>query len=70
MWRREVERRDGFEKQLKKLIVAKPDKFDEELKNTIQYCEDNSLTEETLKEFNDLFIETNRAELKAAGLVK
>lgn len=62
--------RDGFEKQLKKLIVVKPDKFDEELKNTIQYCEDNSLTEETLKEFNDLFIETNRAELKAAGLVK
>lgn len=62
--------RAGFEDQLKKVLVATPDKFDKELENLFKYAEENGLTEETLKEFNDLFVETNYSELKVAGLVE
>lgn len=62
--------RAGFENQMKKVIVAKPEDFDKELNNLIGYAEENGLTEETLKEFNDLFVEVNRAELTQVGLIK
>ena len=62
--------RAGFENQMKKVIVAAPDKFDTELENLVQFSQENGLTEETLKEFTDLFIETNKDALKAAGVIE
>ncbi|MBQ7927122.1 MAG: hypothetical protein IJ335_12690 [Lachnospiraceae bacterium] len=62
--------RAGFESQMKKVIVAAPDKFDTELENLVQYSQENGLTEDTLKEFTDLFIETNKEALKAAGVIE
>lgn len=61
--------RTGYENQMKKTIAATPDKFDAELENLIQYAEENGLTAETVTEFNDLFVETNRAWLETAGLI-
>ena len=62
--------RAGFENLVKKVIVAAPGKFDVELENLVQFSQENGLTEETLKEFTDLFIETNYDVLKSVGLVE
>ena len=61
--------RTGFENQFKKVLVAETGKFDAELDNLIQYAEENGLTDEALKQFTDLFIETNEDALKAAGVI-
>lgn len=59
--------REGFENQMKKTIVAKD--FDVELQKLIKYAEDNGLTAETTKAWNDLWIEANRVPLEAVGLL-
>lgn len=62
--------RAGFENQMKKVMAATPENFEKEYANLIQYADDNMLTEETVREFNDLFVEENRAQLKEAGILK
>lgn len=62
--------RDGFEQQMKKVLVATPENFETELNELFEYAEQNGLTETTLQEFNDLFVETNRAQLEGAGVIK
>jgi len=63
--------RTGYENQVKKVIVAASEaEFDTQLKALRQFAEENGLTEETLKEYNDLFIEKNSDMLKAAGIIK
>ena len=60
--------RSGFEAQLKKVMAAKD--FDKELQELFDYCEENSMTEATEKEWNDEWIKLNEVPLKAAGLIK
>lgn len=62
--------RAGYEDQVKKVITASADNFENEYNNLIQYANDNYLTEETVQEFNDWFVENNREELKAAGIIE
>ena len=63
--------RAGFENQMKKVIVASSDaEFDTQLEILRQYIVDNGLTDEVLQEYNDLFIETNRELLEAAGVIE
>ncbi len=62
--------RAGYENQVKKVIVAASEaEFDTQLEALRQFAEENGLTDETLKEYNDLFIEKNRDMLKAAGII-
>lgn len=61
--------RAGFESQMKKMLAATPDKFEQEMQKLFEYAEDNGLTDEVLKEYNELFIETNREYLKAYGVI-
>lgn len=63
--------RTGFENQLKKVIVAGTEaEFDSQLKVLRQYAEENGLTDETLKEYNDLFVEKNYDLLKKQGIIE
>ena len=63
--------RAGFEKQMTKVIVAlTDDEFNKELQKLYDYAEQNGLTEETLEEFSEKFLEANMEALKAAGLFK
>ena len=63
--------RAGYENQMKKVIVAASEaEFETQLEILCQYAEDNGLTDETLQEYNDLFIEKNREALERAGLVE
>lgn len=62
--------RAGFENQVKKVIVAASEaEFDKQLADLRQYTVENGLTDEALKEYNELFIEKNREMLKAAGII-
>ena len=62
--------RTGFENQLKKVIAAETDaEFEKQYNALLTYTEENGLTDETLKEFNDLFVETNREKLVSAGVL-
>jgi len=60
--------RSGFENMMKKAIVAED--FDAELKKMIEYAQENGLTAETTKEWNDIWVETNKVTLQGAGLIK
>lgn len=63
--------RAGFEKQMTKVIVAlTDDEFNRELQKLYDYAEQNGLTEETLEEFSEKFLEANMEALKAAGFFK
>lgn len=60
--------RAGFEKQMTKVIVAKDDEeFNRQLQRLYEYAEQNGLTEETLEEFEEKFLEANLEALKEAG---
>ena len=61
--------RAGFESQMKKMLAATPENFDKEMQKLFEYAEDNGLTDEVLKEYNDLFVETNKEYLKAYGVI-
>ena len=62
--------RAGFENQMKKVIVASSDaEFEKQLQALCTYAEENGLTEDVLKEFNELFIELNEKSLKEAGII-
>ena len=61
--------RPGFEKQLTKVIVAKPADFDTELKQLSTYSESVGLTDEAMAEFEQKFIEANKERLDDAGIV-
>lgn len=61
--------RAGFESQMKKMLAATPDKFEEEMQKLFDFAEDNGLTDEVLAEYNDLFVETNREYLKSFGVI-
>ncbi len=59
--------RAGFEKQMTKVIVAKDDEeFNRQLQRLYEYAEQNGLTEETLEEFEEKFLEANLEALKEA----
>ncbi len=63
--------RAGFEDQMKKVIVASDEaEFNRELQELYDYAEQNGLTEETLEEFSEMFLEANLDALKAAGFFK
>lgn len=62
--------RNGFENQMKKVLVAESDSdFDKQFENLKVYAKENGLTDETLKEYNALYVEANRESLKAAGII-
>lgn len=62
--------RAGFEDQMKKVLVAMSDEeFDSQLKALWDYAEEFGLTDETLKEFNELLIKENYNAFKSAGFV-
>jgi len=60
--------RAGFEAQIKK-VIASPD-FEAELQELFDYCEENAMTEETAKAWNDKWVEMNKVPLIAAGLIE
>ena len=63
--------RNGFENLVKKIIVsATEDEYNKRYEDLLVYCEENGLTDETLKQFNELFVETNRSYLQAEGIIK
>ena len=63
--------RNGFEDLVKKVYVAKTDEeFDKQLQALIEYTEEYGLTDETLKEYNDMFVKDNKEPLKNAGIIK
>lgn len=63
--------RNGFENQMKKVIVADSDEvFNRQLQALITYAEENGLNDETLEEFTEMFLEANEEHLKNAGLIK
>ena len=60
--------RAGFEDQMKKVIAASDDAvFNRELQELYAYAEQNGLTEETIQEFSEMFLEANLDALKKAG---
>ena len=60
--------RAGFEDQMKKVIAASDDaEFERELQELYAYADQNGLTEETIQEFADMFLEANLDALKKAG---
>lgn len=60
--------RAGFEDQMKKVIAASDDaEFNRELQELYAYAEQNGLTEETIQEFSEMFLEANLDALKKAG---
>ena len=60
--------RAGFEDQMKKVIAASDDaEFERELQELYAYADQNGLTEETIQEFADMFLEANLDALKNAG---
>lgn len=62
--------RNGFEQQMKKMLAATPDKFEAEFQALCDYAEEYGLTEETRKEYNDLYVEANRTYFIQYGLIK
>lgn len=63
--------RNAWEGLLKKAFVAESDaEFEKCYNEAVKFAEDNGLTDETLKQYNDWFVEANRAKLKAAGIIK
>lgn len=62
--------RAGFENQMKRVIVAATDsEFNTQLQALWDYAEEFGLTDEALKEYNELVIEANYNAFKAAGYV-
>ena len=61
--------RAGFEAQMKRMLAATPENFEKEMQELFDYAEENGLTDETLKEYNDYFVEINRTYLKAYGVI-
>ena len=59
--------RAGFEAQMTKTIAAAD--FEKEYANLIAYADEYSFTKETVQEFNDIWVEANRTELQAAGII-
>lgn len=63
--------RDGFEKQLTKVIAASNEaQFNEQYKLLLQYAENNGLTDKTLDELNKVYLQINGDSLKKGGLIK
>lgn len=62
--------RAGFEDQMKKVMAATTDNFENAYQELIQFCEENSLTAENIQEFNDGFVEANHDALVEAGIIK
>lgn len=63
--------RNAWEGMLKKVFVAETDaEFEKTYNEAVKFAEDNGLTDETLKEYNDWFVEVNRDKLQAAGIIK
>ena len=62
--------RNGFENQLKKVIVADSEAdFEKQLEELKIFAEENGFTDEALAEFNDLFVEANEDALRSSGLI-
>jgi len=62
--------RAGFENQMKKVLVSATDaEFDTQLQALWDYAEEFGLTDEALKEYNELVIKENYNSFKAAGFV-
>ena len=55
---------------MKKMLAATPDKFEAEYQALLDYAEENGLTEEARREYNDLFVEENREYFIQYGLVE
>lgn len=62
--------RTGFEDQMKKVMAATPENFESAYADLVNFCEQNSLTAETVQEFNDLFVEYNYAQLQDLGIIQ
>lgn len=63
--------RDGFEKQLTKIVASGSDaQFEEQYNALLKYAESNGLTDATLEELNKVYLEINGNALKEAGLIK
>lgn len=63
--------RNAFEDQVKKTLAAETEAdYEKQFQELIDLCEDNGLTEETLAEWQEVWVELNEEELKAAGLIK
>lgn len=63
--------RNAWEGMLKKAFVAATDEeFEKCYNDAVKFAEDNGLTDETLKEYNDWFVEANRDKLQGAGIIK
>jgi len=61
--------RSGYEDMIKKVIVAESDaEFEKRYEELATFSVENGLTEETLKQYNDLFMESNRESLATAGI--
>lgn len=61
--------RSGYEAQIIKTVAASPEKFEQEYNNLLQYADDNFFTQEAMQEFSKYFVEANRKELNAAGIL-
>lgn len=61
--------RSGFEAQMKRMLAASPENFEKEMQELFDYAEENGLNDETLKEYNDHFVEVNRIYLEAYGVI-
>jgi len=68
-WQKFMESWSGFNNQMIKVIAASTENFDKEYNNLIQFCDENYLTEENVQLFNDWFVEQNREQLEAAGII-
>ena len=63
--------RNGYENQIKKVLVAESDaEFEKQLENLQLYARENGLTDEVKKQHNDMYIEVNRDKLVEAGIIK
>ena len=61
--------RNGYEDMVKKVLVSESDEeFEKRFNDLKVFAEENGLTEETRKQYNDLFMEANRDSLAIAGI--
>lgn len=61
--------RSGFEQQMTKTIAAKTENFEKEYSKLIEYADEYGFNAEAVQQFNDKYVEANRTELKAAGII-
>ena len=62
--------RNGYENQLKKVLVAESEaEFEKQLENLQVFARENGLTDDVKKQFNDTWVEKNRDRLVEAGVI-